>query len=155
MKQSAGILVYRTKNKEPEVFLVHPGGPFWKNKDLGAWSIPKGEYNENEQPLACAIREFKEETGTEINGHFIELQPIKQKSGKTVHAWAVEGDLDAGTITSNTFFIEWPPRSGKQIEIPEIDKAAWFSIAKAKEKINAKQAPLLDELVVILNGSAT
>jgi predicted NUDIX family NTP pyrophosphohydrolase len=146
MKTSAGILLYRFNKKNVEVFLVHPGGPFWKNKDEGAWSVPKGEYEEDEDPLKAAIREFKEETGISIEGDFISLKPVKLKSGKLVKAWALEKDIDAGAIKSNTFLLEWPPRSGKKIEVPEIDKGEWFTIADAKKKINAGQLPLLDEL---------
>src|SRR5262245_55231381 len=134
MKTSAGILLYR-KRKNPEVFLVHPGGPFWKNKDEGAWSIPKGEYSEDEDPLAAAIREFQEETGVTVGGDFVPLTPVKLKSGKWVKAWALEGDLDPSAVKSNTFLLEWPPRSGKKIEVPEIDNAKWFTILEAKSKI--------------------
>ncbi|RYE23244.1 MAG: NUDIX domain-containing protein [Sphingobacteriales bacterium] len=150
-KQSAGLLVYRLKGEEPEVFLVHPGGPFWKNKDAGAWSIPKGELEADEDALACAIREFTEETGTVMEGDFTALNPITQKGGKDVYAWAVEGDVHADSVVSNTCFIEWPPRSGKQLEIPEVDKGGWFKATEAKEKINPKQAPLIDELVALLS----
>lgn len=146
-KQSAGILAYRFNNKALQVFLVHPGGPFWKNKDDGAWSIPKGEYLDEEDALIAAKREFFEETGQQVEGHFIELKPIKQKSGKMVHAWAVKANIDETNITSNTFPLEWPPRSGKMIEVPEIDQAAWFDIETAKQKINAAQAALIEEIV--------
>jgi predicted NUDIX family NTP pyrophosphohydrolase len=145
-KKSAGIVAYRTK-KSIEVFLVHPGGPFFKNKDLGVWSIPKGEYEEEEEPLLAAKREFKEETAFELQGNFIELQPVKQKGGKIVCAWAVEFDLDENNITSNTFTIEWPPKSGKIKDFPEIDKAGWFTIEEAKEKINPAQFRLIEELL--------
>ena len=151
MKTSAGLLLYRLSDKKPEVFLVHPGGPFWKNKDGGAWSIPKGEYTDKkETPLDCAKREFKEETSHEIDGNFIELNPIKQKSGKIVQAWAVEGDIDPNTIKSNTTLIEWPPKSNKQIEIAEVDKGAWFTITEAKNKINPRQTSFIDQLLKIL-----
>ena len=146
MKTSAGILLYRFNKKNIEVFLVHPGGPFWKNKDEGAWSVPKGEYEKDEDPLKAAIREFKEETGISIEGDFISLKPVKLKSGKLVKAWALEKDIDATAVKSNTFLLEWPPRSGKKIEVPEVDKAEWFTIPEAKKKINAGQLPLLDEL---------
>ena len=136
--------MYR-KNPHLEVFLVHPGGPFFKNKDIGSWSIPKGEF-ETEQPLAAARREFREETGTDLEGPFTELHPIKQKSGKMVYAWATEGNVDESNLTCNTFSLEWPPKSGKFKEFPEIDKGAWFSIPEAKEKILAAQVPLLEEL---------
>jgi len=146
-KQSAGILLYRVKNKKPEVFLGHPGGPFYKNKDDGAWTIPKGEFEVGEEPLAAAKREFKEETGKEIKGKFIPLQPIKYKSGKTVNAWAIEGNINATDIVSNLFQLEWPPKSGKYIDVPEIDRAEWFSIETAKQKILPVLIPLLNELV--------
>ena len=146
-KQSAGILLYRVKNKKPEVFLGHPGGPFYKNKDDGAWTIPKGEFEVGEEPLAAAKREFKEETGKEIKGKFIPLQSIKYKSGKIVNAWAVEGNIDATDIVSNLFQLEWPPKSGKYIDVPEIDRAEWFSIETAKQKILPALIPLLNELV--------
>jgi len=145
-KQSAGVLLYRIVDGLLQVFLVHPGGPFFKNKDDGSWSIPKGEFAEEENPLDAAKREFQEETGQSIDGNFIELTPIQQKGGKTVHAWAVEGDIDHETIVSNTFEIEWPPRSGKKQSFPEIDRAAWFDLETAKVKINAAQAGLIDEL---------
>ena len=146
MKTSAGILLYRFNKKELEVFLVHPGGPFWKNKDEGAWSVPKGEYTEEEDPLKAAIREFKEETGFSIAGNFIPLNTVKLKSGKYVRAWALEKDVDATAFKSNTFLLEWPPKSGKKIEVPEVDKAEWFDLQEAKKKINAGQVPLLEEL---------
>lgn len=149
-KKSAGILVYRFNKKTPEFFLVHPGGPFWKNKDAGAWSIPKGEFADDEDPLLAAQREFKEEIGQVIKGDFIALTPVKQKSGKIIHAWAVEADIDPVTIKSNLFEIEWPPRSGKKQEFPEVDKAEWFTAETAKEKINTSQAALIDELITIL-----
>jgi predicted NUDIX family NTP pyrophosphohydrolase len=150
MKTSAGILLFRLRSKKIEVFLVHPGGPFWKNKDEGAWSIPKGEYEEGEDALTAAIREFKEETGVSVTGEFIELNPVKLKSGKWVKAWALEKDIDATSVISNTFLGEWPPRSGKKIEVPEIDKAGWFTIAEAEKKINSGQVPLVAELLNIL-----
>jgi predicted NUDIX family NTP pyrophosphohydrolase len=146
MRRSAGILLFRINNKKLEVFLVHPGGPFWKSKDTGAWSIPKGEFGDEEEGLACAIREFKEETGSDINGNFIELIPIKLKSGKTVYAWAVEGNIDEESIVSNHFLMEWPPKSGKRISVPEVDKGAWLSCEEAKEKINPAQVNFIDQL---------
>lgn len=149
-KKSAGILLYRLKNKKPEVLLVHPGGPFWKNKDEGSWTIPKGEVNEEEELLAAAIREFHEETGTLLQGDFIALTPVKQKSGKQVYAWALPGDLDESTIQSNFFEIEWPPKSGKRQSFPEIDRAGWFSMDEAKKKINDSQAAFITELVLFL-----
>lgn len=145
-KQSAGLLIYRKHRNALEVFLVHPGGPFWKNKDTGSWSIPKGEFDEDENPLQAAIREFFEETGKIVSGKFLKLNPIKQKSGKTVFAWAVEKDIDASDIASNTFEIEWPPHSGKLNKFPEIDKASWFLISEAKKKINLAQIAFLTEL---------
>ncbi|MFS2186327.1 NUDIX domain-containing protein [Mucilaginibacter sp. Mucisp84] len=150
-KQSAGILLYRKAAHGLQVFLVHPGGPFFKNKDEGSWSVPKGEYLPDEDPLKAAKREFQEETGHEITGDFIALNVIKQKGGKTVLAWAVEGSIDTGNIKSNTFEIEWPPRSGKKQTFDEIDRAEWFDIATAKIKINPAQAALIDELAAINN----
>jgi predicted NUDIX family NTP pyrophosphohydrolase len=146
-KQSAGILVYKYDNSELNVFLVHPGGPFWAKKDGGAWSIPKGEYLDDEEPLTAAKREFKEETGQTIDGVFIQLNPVKLKSGKVVHCWAVEGDVDADNIVSNIFPIEWPYKSGKFIEIPEVDKGGWFDVETAKEKINIAQVAFVEQLV--------
>jgi predicted NUDIX family NTP pyrophosphohydrolase len=145
-QKSAGILLYRLHNKVLEVLLVHPGGPFWIKKDQGAWTIPKGELNEEENPLNAAIREMEEETGVVVKGNFIELTPVKQKSGKLVYAWALEHDLNPAEIKSNTFEIEWPPKSGKKKIFPEVDKAAWFGINEAKEKINTGQIPLIDDL---------
>lgn len=150
-KQSAGILLYRKAAHGLQVFLVHPGGPFFKNKDEGSWSVPKGEYLPDEDPLMAAKREFREETGHEITGDFIALNAIKQKGGKTVLAWAVEGCIDPGNIKSNTFEIEWPPRSGKKQTFDEIDRAEWFDMATAKIKINPAQAALIDELAAINN----
>jgi len=146
-KKSTGILLYRTSNKVLEVFLVHPGGPFWKNKDEGAWSIPKGEFDDDENPLNAAIREMKEETGVVLKGDFIELTPIKQKSGKLVYAFAKEHDLDPSHVKSNEFEMEWPPKSGKKKMFPEIDKAEWFDIKTAREKIITAQSALIDELM--------
>lgn len=147
MRTSAGIVLYRRINKKIEIFLVHPGGPFWKGKDKGAWSIPKGEFTEDEDPLTVARREFNEETGQTVDGNFEQLTPVKQKGGKIVHAWAVEGDADSDNIVSNTFQQEWPYKSGKWITIPEVDKAAWFSAEEAKEKINPAQTAFIDELL--------
>ena len=146
MKTSAGILLYRFNDKKLEIFLVHPGGPFWKNKNEGAWSVPKGEFAEDEDPLKAARREFEEETGIAASGNFIPLTPVKLKSGKLVKVWALEKDIDPAAIKSNTFSLEWPPKSGKTIEVPEVDKAGWFTIQEAKKKINAGQMPLLEEL---------
>ena len=151
-RQSAGILLYRLKKHEPEVFLVHPGGPFWGKKDAGVWSIPKGEMEEGEDPLKVAFREFEEETGQALEGDFTPLKPIKQKSGKIVYAWAGEGNVDENNIVSNTFEIEWPPKSGNMKSFPEVDKAGWFNFKEAKERINPGQVPLLDELTVLLGS---
>lgn len=151
MRQSAGILLYRSRKEQLEVLLVHPGGPFWTNKEIGVWSIPKGEYEEQEEPLAAAIREFKEETGYEVTGPFLSLTPIKQKAGKLVTAWAAAGDIDADNIQSNTFKIQWPYKSGKWITIPEVDKAEWMELIKAKEMINPAQVSFIDELVAYLS----
>jgi predicted NUDIX family NTP pyrophosphohydrolase len=147
LKQSAGILLYRMTDGILQVFLVHPGGPFFRKKDEGAWSIPKGEYIDGEEPLAAAQREFEEETGQKINGNFIKLSPVKQKSGKVVHAWAVEGNIDHENIVSNLFEIEWPPKSGKKASFPEIDRAGWFDIETARAKIIPGQADLLTQLL--------
>jgi predicted NUDIX family NTP pyrophosphohydrolase len=153
-KRSTGILLYREMNRRMEFLLVHPGGPFWKNKDLGAWTIPKGEYEEPEVPLDAAIREFKEETGIELQGSFIQLKPVIQKGGKEVSAWAIERDIDAGAIRSNSFEMEWPPKSGKRQSFPEIDKASWFSFEEAMDKINPAQAGFIEELYEMgLKGS--
>ena len=150
IKQSAGILLYRNINSVLEVFLVHPGGPFFKNKDEGSWSIPKGEFLDDEEALTAAKREFEEETGQTIDGNFISLGSIKQKSGKIVYAWAVEGNINHETIFSNTCEIEWPPRSGKKLTIPEIDRAAWFEVDEGKRKINPSQAELIDRLTALI-----
>jgi len=145
-KQSAGILVYRFVNDHCEVLLIHPGGPLWKKRDRDAWSIPKGEFDDDENPFDAAIREFKEETGHDIDGDFREMEPVIQKGGKTVYAWAVEGDLDASDITSNTFRMEWPPKSGYYQDFPEADKADWIPLAEAQEKMFKGQEPLIDQL---------
>jgi len=144
-KESAGILLYRI-GKFLEVLLVHPGGPFFKNRDAGAWSIPKGEV-EGGNLLDCARREFEEETGSAIDGMFIELQPVIQKGGKKVYCWAVEGTIDERDIASNTFQLEWPPKSGRLQTFPEVDKAAWFDIPTAKKKINPSQFDFIQQLV--------
>ena len=146
-KHSAGILCYKFSGKQLFVFLIHPGGPFFAKKDLGAWSIPKGEINENENPLDAAKREFKEETSFDVGGNFIELKPVKQNSGKIVHAWALQAELDASKMQSNFFGLEWPPNSGKILQFPEADKAAWFTVEEAKKKILKGQLPIIDELV--------
>jgi predicted NUDIX family NTP pyrophosphohydrolase len=147
-RRSAGILLYRERDGGIEVLLVHPGGPFWAKKDLGAWSIPKGEYEEGDDPLASALREFEEETGTrpEPTG-VVELGSVVQRGGKQVTAWALAGDLDPASVHSNTFTMEWPPRSGRQAEFPEVDRAEWFGLDQAREKLNAVQAELVDRLV--------
>lgn len=137
--------MYRQKNGSTEVLLAHPGGPFWKNKDAGAWTIPKGEIGD-EESLAAARREFFEETGFQVAGEFIPLKSIVQKNGKLVQAWAVEGDLDTSQVKSNEFELQWPPRSGKRMTVPEIDRAEWFSVEEAVEKINPAQAALVREL---------
>jgi predicted NUDIX family NTP pyrophosphohydrolase len=145
-KRSAGILMYRRREGKLQVFLGHPGGPFWAKKDAGAWSIPKGEIDEGEDPLAAAKREFAEETGLRPDGELVALAPIRQKGGKVVLAWAIEGDCDARAIKSNVFSMEWPPKSGKMAEFPEIDRAEWFSLDEARRRINPGQLPLIDEL---------
>jgi predicted NUDIX family NTP pyrophosphohydrolase len=152
MKQSAGILMFRIRSNQPEVLLAHPGGPFWKKKDAGAWSIPKGEYKEDEEPLVAAIREFWEETGLKVDGEFIELTPVKQKSGKIVRAWAVAGNPDVSGFGSNNFSMEWPPKSGKMVEFPEVDRWEWFGVEEAREKILEGQVGLVDELVLKLQN---
>ena len=146
-KRSAGILLYRVRLGALEVLLVHPGGPFWARRDAGAWSIPKGEYEDGEDPRACALREFEEETGTALTpGELVELGDVRQKGGKAVTAWAAEGDLDADRIRSNTFAMEWPPRSGRMAVVPEIDRAAWFGLEEARDKLVPAQAEFLDRL---------
>ena len=149
-RRSAGLLMYRTRAGQVEVFLVHPGGPFWARKDAGVWSIPKGEFTD-ENPLEAAKREFHEETGFTATGEFVPLETIKQAGGKIVHAWAVEGDCDADAIESNTFEIEWPPRSGRRRSFPEVDRAAWLPLPQAREKILKSQEPLLDQLEQMLS----
>ena len=148
--KSAGLIMYRFRDAQLEVFLVHPGGPFWIHKDDGVWSIPKGEYADAEEPLSAAKREFNEETGHGADGEFMPLKPVKQPGGKIIRAWAVEGDCDAGRIKSNTFTMEWPPRSGIQSEFPEVDRAGWFTIHMAKQKILKGQRRFLEELCQIL-----
>jgi len=150
-KQSAGLLVYRRRAEAVEVFLVHPGGPLWAKKDEGAWSIPKGEIDPGEDPLSAAQREFLEETGVGITGRFLPLDAIVQASGKRVVAWAVEGDLDAAGIRSNTFTMEWPPRSGRRQDFPEVDRGAWFDPAEARRRLLSPQVPLLDRLDALIS----
>ena len=145
-KQSAGLIMFRIRERELEIFLVHPGGPFWAKKDPGAWSIPKGEYTDAEDALEVARREFYEETGFEATGEFRELTAIRQAGGKRVRAWAFQGDLDPDALKSNTFSMEWPPRSGRQAEFPEVDRGDWFSVDVAREKILKSQIALIDEL---------
>jgi predicted NUDIX family NTP pyrophosphohydrolase len=151
-KASAGLLLYRWR-ADLEVFLVHPGGPFWAKKDAGAWSLPKGEYAEGEDPLQAAKREFAEETGFLIDGEFRRLEPLKQRGGKIVHAWAVESDCDASKIRSNLFSMEWPPKSGRIQEFPEVDRAQWFNIPEARKRILASQLGFIDQLMAILSGN--
>jgi predicted NUDIX family NTP pyrophosphohydrolase len=143
---SAGILLYRHRSGALEVFLVHPGGPFWAKKDDGAWSIPKGEHAEGDDPLAAAKREFQEETGFALEGTFTPLTPLKQPSGKIVSAWAVEGDVDPASLASNMFELEWPPKSGRRQKFPEVDRAGWFDLPAARRKLLPGQRPLLDQL---------
>jgi predicted NUDIX family NTP pyrophosphohydrolase len=147
-RRSAGILLHRVAHGAPEVLLVHPGGPFWARKDTGVWSIPKGEYEDGEDPRACALREFEEELGAALPpGELVELGSVKQKGGKVVNAWAAEGDLDVDSVHSNTFTMEWPPRSGRTAEFPEIDRAEWFGVEEAREKLVAAQTEFLDRLL--------
>jgi predicted NUDIX family NTP pyrophosphohydrolase len=145
-KQSAGILLYRRRSGLLEVFLVHPGGPFWKNKDAGVWTIPKGEFTNDEPALDAAIREFREETGHTLKGAFKPMSPIRQKGGKRVFAWTCPGDLDPATIVSNTVELEWPRGSGKKLTFPEVDRGGWFSLTEARGVINPAQIAFLEEL---------
>jgi predicted NUDIX family NTP pyrophosphohydrolase len=142
--------MYRKRSGSVEVFLVHPGGPMWAKKDLGAWTVPKGEYSDDEDPLHAAQREFVEETGFSASGEFLELGSVRQKSGKIVIAWAFEGDCDPALLVSNTCMIEWPPRSGRQLEIPEIDRGRWYGLAQARQAIRAEQGEFLDKLEQLL-----
>jgi predicted NUDIX family NTP pyrophosphohydrolase len=148
--RSAGIIAYRKRQSALEVLLVHPGGPFWRNKDLGAWSIPKGEFEDGQDAEAAARREFFEELGTELTAPLMALGDVKQRGGKIVTAFAAEADLDPAAIRSNHFEIEWPPRSGKRQSFPEVDRAAWCSLDLARDKINAGQQPLLDRLAQLV-----
>ena len=145
-KKSAGLLLYRQSDKSIEVFLVHPGGPFWIRKDDGAWSIPKGEFADGEDTLEAAKREFKEETGFDVEGEFEAMLPIKQSGGKLVYAWAVQGDMDASAIRSNSFSMEWPPGSGQIQDFPEVDRGSWFDLNSAKRKILKSQLEFLEQL---------
>ena len=151
-KESTGLLMYRRRNAKLELLLVHPGGPFWKNKDTGAWSIPKGELQAGEAPLAAARREFAEELGFDPQSDFIPLTPVQQKSGKRVQVWAFEGNCDPVLLKSNTFQMEWPPRSGQLREFPEVDRAEFFPMAEAKKRINPAQVACLEELEKKLTG---
>jgi predicted NUDIX family NTP pyrophosphohydrolase len=149
-KRSAGLLLFRRVRGQWQVLLAHPGGPFWARKDEGAWSIPKGELADEEDPLQGAIREVAEETGQHVTGEFIALTPLRQAGGKLVYAWAVEADLDPAQLRSNTFSMEWPPRSGRQASFPEIDRAAWFGLDEARSRILIGQVGFLDTLAAIL-----
>jgi len=151
-KKSAGLLLFRrNSDAQLEVLLVHPGGPFWRNKDEGGWTVPKGEFADDEDALAAARREFKEETGSDSPvGDYVPLQPIKQAGGKIVHAWAIEADFDPAGLQSNTFLTEWPPRSGRMQEFPEVDRAEWFTEDAAKRKILSGQLPLIDQLIAMV-----
>jgi predicted NUDIX family NTP pyrophosphohydrolase len=151
-RASAGLLLYRRRAGRVEVLLVHPGGPFWAGRDEGAWSIPKGEMDAGEDALACAEREFAEELGSppQATGAPAALEPVRQRSGKVVHAWAMEGDFDAASVRSNTFRLEWPPKSGRMQEFPEVDRAGWFSLEEARVKMLEGQRPLLDQLARII-----
>jgi predicted NUDIX family NTP pyrophosphohydrolase len=147
-RQSAGIVLYRFAGEEPQVLLVHPGGPFWRNRDAGAWSIPKGEYAADEDPLAVAKREFEEELGMPApSGEYVRLGEVRQRGGKTVTAFAIQGDFDPRQLESNRFEIEWPPKSGRRALFPEVDRAEWFSLAEARTRIIDGQLPLIDSLV--------
>jgi predicted NUDIX family NTP pyrophosphohydrolase len=152
-KKSAGLLMYRRRGGQVEVLLIHPGGPFWARKDDGAWSIPKGEFTDEESAFDAALREFQEETGFTASGEFVPLVPIRQAGGKIVHAWIVEGDCDAATIRSNTFSMEWPAHSGRWQTFPEADRAGWFTLAQAQVKILDSQRPLLEQLRGLLGAS--
>ena len=152
MRRSAGLLMYRRREGQLEVFLVHPGGPFWAKKDLGAWSISKGEYGDGELPLDAARREFQEETGFVAEGDFLDLGKVQQAGGKVVSAWAFAGDCDPALLISNRCQIEWPPRSGRLLEIPEVDRGGWFSISEARERMLKSQMPFLDRLTQLVGG---
>jgi len=149
MRQSAGLLLYRGTRPHLEVLLVHPGGPFWARRDEGAWTIPKGEFAEDESPLDAARREFREETGAEVEGPFHSLDPVRLAGGKRVHAFAARGDFDPAALVSNTFTIEWPPRSGRRQAFPEVDRAQWYGIDEARAKLHPAQRPWLEELLAL------
>jgi predicted NUDIX family NTP pyrophosphohydrolase len=153
-KKSAGLLLFRHGGTDLEVLLVHPGGPLWARKDDGAWSIPKGVIDDGEEPLAAAVRECQEELGVSVSGEFLPLGSLKQPSGKVVLAWAVEADFDPGTLQSNTFEMEWPPRSGRRQSFPEIDRAGWFPPELATQKVLEGQAPFIDRLLVRLRADS-
>jgi predicted NUDIX family NTP pyrophosphohydrolase len=152
--RSAGILLYRIANEAPELLLVHPGGPYWVKKDAGAWSVPKGEYEEGEAPRACALRELREELGDTAPSleaeELLDLGSVRQKGGKVVRAWAAEGDFDPAELRSNTFSMEWPPRSGSQREFPEVDRAEWFDPEEARRRINPAQTAFVERLLDLL-----
>ena len=150
MKRSAGLLLYRPSPAGIEVLLVHLGGPFWAGKDDGAWTIPKGEIEDGEDPLAAAKRELAEETGFQVDGEAIPLDPVRQPSGKVIHAWVVRADVDPAKLESNTFSIEWPPKSGRYRDFPEVDRAAWFPIPDAEQKILKGQTPFLAQLAKVV-----
>jgi predicted NUDIX family NTP pyrophosphohydrolase len=152
-RRSAGLLLFRRRNDGLEVFLAHPGGPFWAKKDLGAWTIPKGEYEPDEEPLSAARREFEEETGFKVAGEFIGLGAVTQRSGKIVSAWAIEGDCDPASLVSNFCEVEWPPRSHRMIQVPEVDRGSWYSLDEARDKIFTAQIPFLDRLEQKLDQS--
>ncbi|HEX4375961.1 MAG TPA: NUDIX domain-containing protein [Steroidobacteraceae bacterium] len=152
MKRSAGIVLYRHREGAWQVLLLHMGGPLWARKDAGAWTIPKGEYPAEEDPLTAARREFLEETGAAVDGTFQPLEPVRQRNGKQVSAWAVEGDFDPAQLRSNLFSMEWPPRSGRMQEFPEADRAAWYTLSDARQRMPAGQVALLDQLEAHLNG---
>lgn len=147
MKKSAGLLMFRRRGAELEVLLAHPGGPFWRNKDQGAWTIPKGEYAEPEEPLAAAQREWHEETGQRASPPFFPLGEVTNRSGKRISAWAFEGEFDPGELRCNLFEIEWPPRSGRMQSYPEVDRVQWFGLPEARSRLHAAQVPLLDRLL--------
>ncbi len=147
---SAGVILYRFRDRVPEVLLVHPGGPFWARRDAGVWSIPKGEPGEGEDLLDAAVREFREETGLSVAGAFLPLTPVRQKSGKVIHAWAIAGDCDPGEIHGNSFEMEWPPKSGRMCTFPEVDRGAFFTLEEAERRILPGQRPLIAELRKLL-----